>query len=50
MILLDSTVCIEYFRKKDKSKTFFYELGADYSSFAISTVTKFEIFIGSNEK
>jgi len=48
MILLDSSVLIEMFRKKDKSTTFFYQLSKGNSYFSISTITHFEIFRGSN--
>ena len=49
MILLDTSILIDYFRKTRKEKTFFVELSEQYDFFAISVVTKFEIYIGSNE-
>lgn len=49
IILLDTSVLIDYFRKTKKEKTFFVELFEKYDSFAISVVTKFEIYIGSND-
>ena len=49
MILLDTTVLIELFRKKNKQKTFFYELTKEYSEFSISTITHYQILIGSNK-
>jgi len=48
MICLDTTILIEYYRKKDKSKSFFYELAGQYDNFAISSITEYEIYIGSN--
>ncbi|MFW6246041.1 MAG: type II toxin-antitoxin system VapC family toxin [Tangfeifania sp.] len=48
MICLDTSVLIDFFRKKDKSKSFFYGLAASYDEFAVSSVTEFEIYIGSN--
>ena len=48
MILLDSSVLIEMFRKKDKSATFFYQLSKRNSDFSISIITHFEIFRGSD--
>ncbi|MFZ4412871.1 MAG: type II toxin-antitoxin system VapC family toxin [Bacteroidales bacterium] len=48
MILLDTSVLIDLFRTKDKSKTFFYKLSTDYSDFAISSITHYEILLGSN--
>jgi predicted nucleic acid-binding protein len=49
MILLDSSVLIELFRTKDKKKTLFYKLSAKENDFAISIITHYEIFAGSNE-
>ncbi len=50
MILLDSSVQIELFRTADKEKTFFYQLASIENDFAISIITHYEIFAGSNEK
>ncbi len=49
LICLDTSVLIEYFRKENKSKTFFFKLAKHYR-FAISVLTKFEILVGSNEQ
>ena len=49
LICLDTSVLIDYFRKGNKRKTFFFKLAKDYR-FAISVLTKFEILIGSNEE
>lgn len=49
MILIDTTILIDHFRKKDKSNTRFYELALLYPSIAISCITKYEVYIGSNE-
>ena len=48
MILLDTSVLIEMFRVKDKMTTFFYRLSNDNEDFAISILTHYEIFRGSN--
>jgi predicted nucleic acid-binding protein len=48
IICLDTSILIDYFRKKNKRKTFFFKLAREYS-FAISVITKFEILNGSNE-
>jgi len=48
MILLDTSVLIEMFRVKDKMTTFFYRLSNDNDDFAISILTHYEIFRGSN--
>jgi predicted nucleic acid-binding protein len=50
MICLDTSVLIDFFRKKDKSKSFFFELADKYEDFAISTISEFEVYIGSNEE
>ena len=47
MILLDSSVLIDLFRKKDKSKSYFFELLSEENGFAISTITHYEIGIGN---
>ncbi len=49
MILVDTSVLIDYFRKSKKDTTFFVSLSERYDFFAISVVTKFEIYIGSND-
>ncbi len=46
MTLLGSSVLIELFRKKNKEKTFFYELAKSENIFSISSVTHYEFGIG----
>ena len=48
MILLDTSVLIEMFRERDKTATYFYRLANDHNDFAISILTHYEIFRGSN--
>ena len=48
IICLDTSVLIDFFRKKDKTKSFFFELTKSYSLFAVSVITEYEIRIGSN--
>lgn len=48
MLLIDISVLIEYFRKTKKDETFFYSLAESNSTFCISTITKYEILVGSN--
>lgn len=50
MICLDTSVLIDYYRKKDKSKSFFFDLADKYDEFAVSTITEFEVYIGSDEE
>ena len=49
MILLDSSILIELFRKKDKEKTLFYSLSQSYSDLCISSITHYEIGIGNRQ-
>lgn len=48
LICLDTSVLIDFYRKKDKSKTYLYKLSLKYSLFAVTSVTVFEIFSGSD--
>lgn len=47
MVLIVTSVLIEYFRKQDKTKTFLYELAGNQSDIYVSAVTKFEIWVGN---
>ena len=49
MILLDSSVLIELFRKKSKQDTLFYKLAQSENDFSISSVTYYEIGIGNRK-
>lgn len=49
MILLDSSVLIELFRKKVKEKTLFFKLSQTYTDFCISSITYYEIGIGNRK-
>jgi predicted nucleic acid-binding protein len=48
VICLDTSVLIDYFRRVNKSKSFFYELSQEYELFAVSAITEYEIYCGSN--
>ena len=48
IICLDTSVLIDFYRKKDKTKSFFYQLAQGNRSFAVSVITEYEIFTGSN--
>ncbi len=50
VICLDTSVLIDYYRKKEKSKSYFFHLADKYEDFAISTISEFEVYIGSNEE
>lgn len=49
MILLDSSVLIDLFRKKDKQKSFFFKLLDKEENFAISSITHYEIGVGNKK-
>jgi tRNA(fMet)-specific endonuclease VapC len=49
MILLDSSILIELFRKKEKDKTIFYSLAKSNKTLCISTITYYEIGIGNRK-
>ena len=48
VICLDTSVLIDYFRRVNKSKSFFYELSQEYELFAVLAITEYEIYCGSN--
>jgi len=50
MILLDTSILIDFYRKKDKTKTAFFQLQQNYTKFAISVLTQFEIYKGAKEE
>jgi predicted nucleic acid-binding protein len=47
MILLDTSVLIDYFRKVNKQNAFFFQLAQISSEFTISSITKYEIEVGA---
>lgn len=49
LIVLDTSVMIDYFRKSDKANSFFEKLFRFNRGFIISVITHFEIMIGNNE-
>lgn len=48
IVCLDTSILIDYYRKKNKSHSQFYRLTEEYSSFAVSSITEDEIYVGSN--
>jgi predicted nucleic acid-binding protein len=48
-INLDTSILIEHYRAKDKSKSLFYKLSQDYN-FVISSIVKYEILCGDKKK
>jgi predicted nucleic acid-binding protein len=49
MILLDSSILIELFRKKDKAQSRFYSIASTNKTLCISTITYYEIGIGNRK-
>ena len=50
MILLDTSVLIDYFRKQNKNKTVLFRLLLKNEDLAISVITKYELMLGSNSE
>jgi len=48
LILLDTSVLIDYFRKKRRETSFFYQLASISNNFCISVITHYEISCGIN--
>jgi predicted nucleic acid-binding protein len=49
VILLDTSILIDYYRKKDKSKSVLFQLERDHQRFAVSVITQFEIYKGAGD-
>lgn len=50
LILLDTSILIDYFRKKNKKNSDFYQLvAAKQYVFAVSVITEYEIYVGATE-
>src|SRR4051812_31262103 len=47
IFLLDTSILIEHFRKKDQTKTTLFQLTKAGQRFAVSTVTEYEIYAGA---
>ena len=50
LICLDTSILIDYYRKKDKSKSLFFQLTNKYSLFAVSAVTEYELYLGNSQE
>lgn len=50
LILLDTSILIEYFRKKNKKNSAFYQLvDSKQYEFAVSVITYYEIYVGISQ-
>jgi tRNA(fMet)-specific endonuclease VapC len=47
ILMVDTTLLIDYFRKKDKSKTRLVQRSIQFPQLAISSVTEFEVYSGA---
>jgi tRNA(fMet)-specific endonuclease VapC len=47
VVLLDTSILIEYYRKKDKTKSTLFSLTKTHPIFAVSAVSHFEIYTGT---
>jgi len=48
MICIDTSVLIDFYRKKNKKNSYFFELVSRNEKFAVSVITEYEIYIGSD--
>jgi len=50
IICLDTSVLIDFYRNRDKSKSLFFRLTEKYAFFAVSAVTEYELCIGNSQE
>jgi len=50
IICLDTSVLIDFYRKKDKSQSLFFKLTEQYSIFAVSAITEYELYLGNSQE
>jgi tRNA(fMet)-specific endonuclease VapC len=48
IICLDTSILIDFYRKKHKEKTAFFGLTKTYKLFAVSIITEYELLIGAD--
>lgn len=48
--LLDTSILIDYYRKKDKSRTVLIQLYKTHAKFIVSVITHYEIYIGATSE
>jgi predicted nucleic acid-binding protein len=49
VILLDTGILIDFFRKKDKSKSVLFQLSQNSINFQVSAITEYEILLGATD-
>ncbi len=47
ILMIDTSLLIDYFRKRDKPKTRLVQRSEQYEQLAISSVTEFEVYSGA---
>jgi len=47
ILMLDTSILIDYFRKTDKSKSRLFQITYEFEQVAISSITEFEIYAGA---
>ncbi|WP_188503911.1 type II toxin-antitoxin system VapC family toxin [Parapedobacter pyrenivorans] len=47
VVCLDTSILIDYYRKKDKRKSAFFQLTNRFKLFSVSIVTEYEIMVGT---
>ena len=50
LICLDTSILIDFYRKKDKSKSLFFKLTEHYVQFAVSAITEYELYLGNSDE
>ncbi len=50
LIMLDTSVLIDYFRKTNKENSLLFKISGPFTQFSVSIITEFEILIGCNDK
>lgn len=48
IICLDTSILIDFYRKKSKEKSIFFQLTESYKLFAVSIITEYELLIGAD--
>jgi predicted nucleic acid-binding protein len=50
LICLDTSILIDFYRKKDKSKSSLFKLTERHVLFAVSSITEYELYLGSSDE
>ena len=47
LVLVDTSVLIDYFRRKDKGRTLLHQLAEDGCTLKLSVITEYEVYVGA---